>query len=95
MATVILTVIKIHPVVLELPDRIELPSDEYKSTVINHYTKEANKTTNIVRPSYYIYKIKKKEHLYKTRQRVSQQIVFNLYYDDKNYIFIKNQELLL
>ena len=55
MATVILTVIKIHPVVLELPDRIELPSDEYKSTVISHYTKEANKTTNIVRPSY-IYK---------------------------------------
>ena len=52
MATVILTVIKIHPVVLELPDRIELPPDEYKSTVINHYTKEANKTTNIVRPSY-------------------------------------------
>ena len=46
---------KIHPVVLELPDRIELPSDEYKSTVISHYTKEANKTTNIVRPSYYIY----------------------------------------
>ena len=52
MATVILTVIKIHPVVLELPDRIELSSDDYKSTVINHYTKEANKTTNIVKPSY-------------------------------------------
>lgn len=61
----ILTVIKIHPVVLELPDRIELPSDEYKSTVINRYTKEANKTTNIVKPSYYIYKIKKGKSLLK------------------------------
>lgn len=59
MSHQILCKIKIHPVVLELPDRIELSSDDYKSTVINHYTKEANKTTNIVRPSYYIYKIKK------------------------------------
>lgn len=72
----ILCKIKIHPVVLELPDRIELPSDDYKSTVINHYTKKANKTTNIVRPSY-IYNNKNKLSI-KIRQRVSQQIVFNI-----------------
>lgn len=52
MATVILTVIKIHPVVLELPNRIELLFLEYKTNVITIILRKQNKTTNIARPSY-------------------------------------------